>query len=143
LRLLKDINAPLKLVIAGNHDFTLDIPVFKSKIAESEAPFGSLDPEVVAATYVTYGQVRQLFDDARDAGIVFLDEGSHNFTLDNGAQLTVYASPHTPSEGDWGFTYHPTNGHNFQIEQGVDVVMTTALQRASWTVRATTASRNG
>jgi hypothetical protein len=55
---------------------------------------------------------------------VFLDEGTHRFTLDNGAQLTVYASPHTPSKSDWGFSYHPDNGHDFEIEQGVDVVMT-------------------
>jgi len=33
-RLLKSIDAPLKLVIAGNHDFTLDTPTFRSKIEE-------------------------------------------------------------------------------------------------------------
>lgn len=28
INLLKNLNAPIKLVIAGNHDFTLDIPSF-------------------------------------------------------------------------------------------------------------------
>lgn len=31
IQLLKDIHAPLKLVIAGNHDFTMDIPAFRKK----------------------------------------------------------------------------------------------------------------
>lgn len=35
LRFLKRLDAPLKLVIAGNHDFTLDTPVFERKIAEA------------------------------------------------------------------------------------------------------------
>ncbi|SPJ71417.1 uncharacterized protein FTOL_01145 [Fusarium torulosum] len=35
LRFLKRLDAPLKLVIAGNRDFTLDTPVFERKIAEA------------------------------------------------------------------------------------------------------------
>ncbi len=35
LQLLIDIQAPLKLVIAGNHDFTMDIPAFKEKVASA------------------------------------------------------------------------------------------------------------
>ncbi|KAK2755380.1 metallophosphoesterase domain-containing protein 2 [Colletotrichum kahawae] len=36
--LMKSIDAPLKIVIAGNHDWTLDTPIFKSKIAEIPPP---------------------------------------------------------------------------------------------------------
>lgn len=50
VRLLKDINAPLKLVIAGNHDFTMDIPAFEKKLVEVTPP---LDPELVAREYGT------------------------------------------------------------------------------------------
>jgi len=35
LRMLKMINAPLKLVIAGNHDFTMDSTAFEAKVAEA------------------------------------------------------------------------------------------------------------
>ena len=121
LRLLMDIQAPLKLVIAGNHDFTMDIPVFREKIAHARAP---LDPELVRKVYGDYGDARQLFEDARSAGIIFLDEGSHRFTLENGTILTVYASPYTPSFGDWGFQYDPSQGHTFEILEGVDLVIT-------------------
>ena len=64
-----------------------------------------------------------MFQDSRDAGIVFLDEGTHHTTLDNGAGLTVYASPYTPSQGGWGFHYRPENGHDFSIKEGVDFMI--------------------
>ena len=121
IRLLKDINAPLKLVIAGNHDFTMDIPAFRKKVADARPP---LDPDLVRKVYGDYGDARQILEDARAAGIIFLDEGSHQFTLENGAILTVYASPWTPSLGDWGFQYPPGQGHKFEITKGVDLVIT-------------------
>ena len=55
---------------------------------------------------------------------MFLDEGTHRFTLENGALLTVYASPYTPKLGVWGFQYLRRQGHDFAIESGVDVVNT-------------------
>jgi len=121
LQLLKDLDAPLKLVIAGNHDFSMDIDAFEQKLAETTP---RLDPELVAKAYGAPGEARQQFEEARDSGITFLDEGMHHFTLQNGALLTVYASPFTPAFGAWGFQYHPDRGHNFSIEKGVDVVIT-------------------
>lgn len=121
LEVLKNIDAPLKLVIAGNHDFTMDSRAFEAKIAEAVP---SLDPQLVAREYGIPGQARQLFDDARQEGIVFLDEGIHRFALENGAMLTVYASPYAPALGAWGFQYHPNKGHHFDIQEGTDVVMT-------------------
>ncbi|KAI1204567.1 Metallo-dependent phosphatase-like protein [Annulohypoxylon truncatum] len=123
LNLLKNINASLKLVIAGNHDFTLDVPIFKRKVAEAEP---SLEPHLVAKEYGKFGEARELFEkeEAENAGIVFLDEGTHRFILKNGAALTVYASSYTPSLGDWGFHYHPEEGHQFPIQKGTDIVIT-------------------
>jgi hypothetical protein len=121
IQLLKDIDAPLKLVIAGNHDFTLDLPVFRSKIAEAHLP---LDLDLVAKEYGQFGQVRQLFEEAEKAGIKLLDEGTYGFVLNNGAKLNIYASPFTPLLGDWGFQYHPKNGHDFLINESVDIVIT-------------------
>ncbi|MCJ1483803.1 hypothetical protein MMC06_003971, partial [Schaereria dolodes] len=104
IQLLKDINAPLKLAIA-----------------EATPP---LDPKLVAKEYGAQGEARQLFEEARDAGIMFLDEGTHHITLENEALLTVYASPYTPALGAWGFQYRPEQGHSFSIDEGVDVVVT-------------------
>lgn len=121
IELLKSLDAPLKLAIAGNHDFNMDIPAFEKKVAEATS---SLEPELLAKEYGIPGEARQLFEAANDAGIIFLDEGTHRFTLENGAQLTVYASPYTPALGAWGFQYHPDQGHKFSIEEEVDVVVT-------------------
>ncbi|KAK7423588.1 hypothetical protein QQX98_001046 [Neonectria punicea] len=121
LQLLKSLNAPLKLVIAGNHDFTMDVPMFKKKVADVRPP---LEPELVEREYGAWGEVKTLFDDAKKAGIIFLDEGTHRFVLENGAALTVFASPFTPSLGDWGFQYHPQEGHDFPVEDGTDVFIT-------------------
>ena len=121
IRLLEKINAPLKLVIAGNHDFTLDILNFKQKVKDIPPP---LDFKLVKDTYGDYGEARQVLAEAESAGIVFLDEGSYEFTLENKAKLTVYASPWTPSLGDWGFQYRRTEGHEFQIPRGADLAVT-------------------
>ena len=121
IQLLKDLDAPLKLAIAGNHDFTMDIPAFERKVAEARP---SPDPKLLAKEYGTPGDARHLFEAARDAGIILLDEGTHRFTLGNGALLTVYASPYTPAFGAWGFQYHPEQGHTFSIVKKVDVVIT-------------------
>ncbi|KAK1851356.1 serine/threonine phosphatase [Colletotrichum chrysophilum] len=53
ITLMKSINAPLKVMIAGNHDWTLDTPIFKSKIAEIPPP---VDMALVHAGYGTFNQ---------------------------------------------------------------------------------------
>ena len=123
LELLRSIKSPLKLVIAGNHDFAMDIPMFKKKLADIKPP---LEDDLVKREYGAFGEARELFEneDTKAAGIVFLDEGTHQFTLANGAPLTVYASPYTPSLSDWGFQYHPQQDHDWTIDPGVDVVIT-------------------
>ncbi|KAH8680790.1 Metallo-dependent phosphatase-like protein [Xylariales sp. PMI_506] len=118
-KLDEDINTSLKLVIAGNHDFTLDVPSFKKKLSETTS---EIEPELLKKEFGEVGDAQKLLDKAKD--ITFLDEGIHQFTLQNGARLTVYASPYTPSIGDWGFQFRPQDGHHFAIEEKVDVVIT-------------------
>lgn len=122
ITLLRSIDAPLKLVIAGNHDFTLDTPSFAKKIQEIKPP---LDPALVKKFYGDYEEAKHLLLNAREEhGIYLLNEGTHDFVLQNGGKLRVYASPYTPSLGDWGFQYRPNDGHNFVIEAGTNIVVT-------------------
>lgn len=75
--------------------------------------------------YGDLGEARQLSEDAKADGIEFLDQGVHHFDLENGARLTVYASPFTPSvDTDWGFQYRRGKHHDFAIHNKVDVVIT-------------------
>ena len=121
--LLKKIPAPLKLVIAGNHDWTLDTPVFKQKLSAVDL---KPEDEAVRRAYGAFEEAKALLEseDAKAHGIVYLHEGTHRFELENGANLTVYASPYTPSVDGWGFNYHPQQEHDWAIDSGVDVVVT-------------------
>ncbi|TIC92737.1 Metallophosphoesterase domain-containing protein 1 [Colletotrichum higginsianum] len=127
LELMKTIQASLKLVIAGNHDWTLDTPMFKKKIAEIAPP---VDMELVRREYGDFGEAQRILqasaknEDDDESGIVFMDEGTRTFTLSNGASLTLFASPCTPSADDWGFQYDARGGHQWDIGSDVDVVVT-------------------
>lgn len=65
-----------------------------------------------------------MFEEAKAASIHLLDDRTRCFTLGNGALLTVYASPYTPALGARGFQYHPERGHDFLIDEGVDIAVT-------------------
>ncbi|KAK3307555.1 uncharacterized protein B0T15DRAFT_530533 [Chaetomium strumarium] len=95
------------------------------KKAHAEVDF-SIESGLMKKEYGDFGDSRHLFeDDAKKDGIVFLDEGVHHFNLDNGASLTVYASPFTPSaDADWGFQYKLGEHHDFAINSKVDAVIT-------------------
>lgn len=120
LDLLRQLDAPLKLVIAGNHDFTLDMLTFQNRLSEAVEP---IEPELVKRVFGDFGQARQLIDDAKDTGIIFLDEGDHQFTLANGASLKVFATPFTPSKSGWGFQYGPETGRQFPISKDTDLII--------------------
>lgn len=126
ITLLKSLDAPLKLVIAGNHDFTLDSSMFRESLQQIRTSID--DDALIERTYGKIGSARALLeaDDVRKAGVVYLTEGSHRFALENGAVLTVYASPFTPSKSTgWGFQYDPdVYEHDWRIGEGVDIAVT-------------------
>ncbi|KAK4160308.1 Metallo-dependent phosphatase-like protein [Cladorrhinum sp. PSN259] len=100
LALLRSINAPLKIVIAGNHDFTLDEPAYQDKANTARRLF-SITLELMRKEYGNPGDAYRLISQGSE-GMHFPDEGMHHFHLGNGADLTIYTSPFTPSiEADW------------------------------------------
>jgi hypothetical protein len=42
---------------------------------------------------------------ADEAGVTYLEEGTHAFTVKSGARFTVYASPYQPEFNNWAFGY--------------------------------------
>ncbi|KPM40447.1 hypothetical protein AK830_g6117 [Neonectria ditissima] len=105
--MLRAVRAPLKLVIAGNHDSALDKGWYEREWGQSN--------EVI-------DQVQDIVQAARSDGVHYLTEGVYSFTLENGARLKVYASQYTPSYGGWAFQYDIR--HDFNIPSDVDVAMT-------------------
>ncbi|KAK1672163.1 hypothetical protein BDP55DRAFT_751614 [Colletotrichum godetiae] len=128
LAMLKTFKAPLTLVIAGNHDFSLDHTAFKAKIEEANRINGfPIEADLVEREFGGYGLARKLFADAKKDGIILLDEGTHDFALANGGKLRVYSSPYTPSSSSsegWGFPYNESEGHKFEFQMDTDIVMT-------------------
>ncbi|KAK4654480.1 hypothetical protein QC762_403450 [Podospora pseudocomata] len=105
---------PLKLFIAGNHDFALDPLAFLPKTTSSQGVFQA-----------PAGAATSLLESASSENIIFLDEGTRTLALANGALLTVYASPYSPSrDNSKAFTHHRKKGHTFKIPKEVDVVIT-------------------
>ncbi|RYC96862.1 hypothetical protein BFJ63_vAg29 [Fusarium oxysporum f. sp. narcissi] len=124
IQLLKEVDAPIKIVIAGNHDFSLDDGVFKNKIAEASRVAQEDLEQSIKDEYGYYGEAKRLLIEG-DHGIMFHNEGTHEIRLQNGALIKVYTSPYTPataSSTDWGFQYN--GAHEFAIPKGIDMVVT-------------------
>ncbi|KAI4933431.1 uncharacterized protein J4E92_003097 [Alternaria infectoria] len=99
LDMLESIDAGLKLVIAGNHDITLDEEYYARK-GEYMHRGDRYDKDLPAKAREMWKGER-----ARRAGVTYLEEGTHTFQLQNGANLRVYASPYQPEFCDYAFPY--------------------------------------
>lgn len=130
--MLKDAPAELKLVIAGNHDITLDEEYYaRVGVLRHRWRVGFTDDLAGhPRTHTPRGQqtqtgkdeglqglqglpenpseIKALYTDPATvaAGIHYLEEGLYTFTVPSTqARLTVYASPYTPEFCSWAFAY--------------------------------------
>ncbi|KAL8856189.1 MAG: hypothetical protein Q9178_007227 [Gyalolechia marmorata] len=95
--MLSKADAELKIVIAGNHDVTLDEPYYEQIGKRKFHRNIGEDLEVVREMWTGAK--------AKKTGIVYLDEGVRTFTLSNGARFTIYASPYQPEFCNFAFPY--------------------------------------
>ena len=117
INMLRTLDAELKLVIPGNHDLELDKDYWATQCSLEKDPEDPDDHPAAIATMT--GQA------AKEAGVTFLSEGVHTFTLKNGATFNIYVSPYTPAFGDWAFAYqHHEDRFNSpsQVQEGVTSV---------------------
>ncbi|KAI4653701.1 hypothetical protein J4E93_001468 [Alternaria ventricosa] len=129
LQTLGKVEAKLKLVIAGNHDISLDKPYWLSQ--------GGTETDAERAEAFVSSDTGS---EASRNGITFLKEGTHTFKLACGATFKIYTSPYTPLYGASAFQY-PSNEDRFNstgtppwaknvgtetstIPNDVDIVMT-------------------
>ncbi|KAL7812331.1 Metallo-dependent phosphatase [Trichoderma aethiopicum] len=111
--MLRELKAPLKLVIAGNHDLALDERL-------NDKIYYDPSNDLQAA----HRKALQIAKEAEQDGVRYLTEGTYTFNLPNGSTLRIFASPWTPRYGTWAFQYEGMGAHSFDIPQGVDVAMT-------------------
>lgn len=93
LDMLESINADLKLVIAGNHDITLDEEYYARKGENMHRSRHDKDLPAKARDMWTGER-------AKRAGVTYLEEGTHTFQLPNGANLRVGVLKYFNSLGD-------------------------------------------
>jgi hypothetical protein len=86
--------AELRLVIAGNHDVSLDREYWQSHRYNDDDP-----KEHSRAMKMWMGQR------AVEAGVTYLTQGTSTHTISKGAKITIYASPYTPEFCGWAFPY--------------------------------------
>ena len=79
VKMFKSIDAELKLVIAGNHDLELDQQYWEAQRDEDGTPEDTEDHNSAITTMT--GLL------ADKAGVIFLNEGTHSFTLKSGASF--------------------------------------------------------
>jgi predicted phosphodiesterase len=103
LKMLGSLDAELKLVIAGNHDISLDDKYWQTHLYKGVDGDNSEEDDDPAehshAMNIMKGPL------AAESGVTYLEEGTHYFTLGNEARFSVYASPYTPEFCDWAFPY--------------------------------------
>ncbi|KAL8684787.1 MAG: hypothetical protein Q9224_006134, partial [Gallowayella concinna] len=122
INMIAKFDAELKLVIAGNHDLELDKLFWAAQRNDEGAPEDPQDHELAIKAMV--GPL------ATDAGITFLNEGTHSFTLKNGAAFSIYVSPYTPAFCDWAFAYeHHEDRFNepHQTAKGITSIATSPI----------------
>jgi hypothetical protein len=138
VEVLKRINAPLKLVLAGDHDFNLGLQMFRTIHHDPQArpPIWSEEHNAAPEDYGYIGEAKKLFSRglswwknaiciAGEDNINLLGTGKHDFVLKNGAKLRVYANPHTPSaNSEGGLRFQRDEHHKYAIGPDVDVVVT-------------------
>ncbi|KNG47235.1 Metallo-dependent phosphatase [Stemphylium lycopersici] len=94
LQNLGKVEARLKLVIAGNHEISLDKRYWLSQ-GGSEASSDRAHALISS----------DASSEASQNGITFLFEGTYTFNLPCGATFNIYASPYTPGFGTSAFQY--------------------------------------
>lgn len=110
--LKKDVQAEIKIVIAGNHDLAHDKEYYARRGLARHGAGRQENPDEVRALYTD--------EAARQAGIVYMEEEVRSFTLKSGTKSTIYASPYTPEFYGWAFAYErdqdrfnqPNNSNN-------------------------------
>lgn len=109
LQNLSKVDARLKLVIAGNHEVSLDRQYWLSHGGPED------DVKRAHALVASNGEASQY-------GTNFLSEGTHTFNLPCGATFKIYASPYTPGNGASALQYPSSKYRSVQSSKCDSIV---------------------
>ncbi|XP_014560712.1 hypothetical protein COCVIDRAFT_34373 [Bipolaris victoriae FI3] len=106
-----------KIVVAGNHEITLDAPFFNKNKGSWKWP-GDQDPTACKKLLV------------ESKSITYLEHTTTTVELTSpngpGTRFTVFGSPYTPQQANWAFQYRAEEAEDVwnKIPDGVDIVVT-------------------
>jgi Icc-related predicted phosphoesterase len=108
----------VKIIVAGNHEITLDQPFFK----EYESKWKWPEPQ-------DSSECRRLVVEAQ--GITYLEHEAVTVRLRSGVQFKVFGSPFSPGQRGWAFQYQDDGAESLwsQIPKDADIVVTHAPPR--------------
>ncbi|KAJ4304547.1 hypothetical protein N0V90_000073 [Kalmusia sp. IMI 367209] len=106
-----------KIVIAGNHDLTLDAPLFAQLGASRKWPRPQ-DPEENRRLFTESSSITYL---ENEAATIYLNAPKGPHTC-----FKVYGSPYTPNNRNWAFGYKPDRATHMwdAIPSDADIVIT-------------------
>ncbi|KAH7303625.1 Ser/Thr protein phosphatase family protein [Stachybotrys elegans] len=112
--------AEVKLVIAGNHDVSLDVSWWDENLESDDEE----EEPVRAHALFTSKQYTS-------RGVRFLEEGTREVALSDGRRFKVFASQYTPAFGGYAFGYpieedhfNGTESSRIPDNEGIDVIVT-------------------
>ncbi|KAA1466626.1 Metallo-dependent phosphatase [Dentipellis sp. KUC8613] len=115
---LAEMPHPKKIIIAGNHDLTFHKDWYQRNYYRWHKE--QQDSDTILDLVIG--------EEAREAGIVYLDDESYEFqTRPGGRKWTVYGSPWTPDFWDWAFNYKrgkESEEHVAKIPPKTDILLT-------------------
>lgn len=115
LKMLGEIDAELKLVIAGNHDLELDKDYWLTHLDDET---GDKPEEHGHTVAIMKGPL------SKQVGVTYLEPGTHTFALKNGTSFSIHVSPYTPAFGDWAFGASPSEDRFAKLQDHVEILMT-------------------
>ncbi|KAJ7578582.1 Metallo-dependent phosphatase-like protein [Mycena floridula] len=114
LEWLRNLKYPVKVIIAGNHDLTLDeSPEVGAMFAEGDTPFESL---------VAFAKSQEL----REAGLHYLQYEAVKISSPSGKQWKIFGSPGSPRYAKGAFQYEKDEAYNVhhQIPRDTEILLT-------------------
>jgi Icc-related predicted phosphoesterase len=110
---LEKTDFEIKIIIAGNHDITLDEPFFEERESKWKWP----EPQDTS-------ECRRLVVEAQ--GITYLEHEAVTIRLKSGVYFKVFGSPFSLGRRGWAFQYQEPEAESLwsQIPQDSDIVVT-------------------
>jgi hypothetical protein len=111
---ISTVDVKLKLIIAGNHDLDLD-EHWVQKNAEDGEEQEDVEDSKKCVEFIKSHEKESVY---------YLEEGRHEFELNDGRSFSLWTSPYTPEFNGYAFAYRKDEDRFHYIPENIDVLIT-------------------